>query len=878
MIQRPLLVFTLCWVLGSGTACMYSGWELITIILGISIIIIAVLIRKQMGFIYTGCMLISLLVSSAYWEWNDVRNVSSLPILDNGSVNEDHVISVFAEGVLVSPVKVDGDRADFEFSIRSINDHKEVKEKVQVQVKLLTQEEKKKALRWKRGDNAEITGQLERPGTARNFDGFDYRQFLRSNEIHWIFKVKGISKVVVQEPEIWKLSHLFRWNDGVREYLGGRIDQLFSGVNAGYMKGLIIGDKDDLDPDTFAEFSRLGLTHILAISGMHVAVFVGSLLFIFKACRLTRETSLTAVIFLIPIYVLLTGASPSVVRAGVMGMIGFYAARRGLLKDGLHILSATAWMMLLWNPYFLLNVSFQLSFLVTAGLMLFVPKLMPFLSFVPRWLAGTVGVTLAAQFVSFPLTIYYFNQFSLVSFLANLLMVPLISLIVLPMGTIALIVGLVWLTGAKWIARITEGLNAFTFSSVEWMNSSPTFITLWPSPKLWWIVSYYIVLYMLLHIGNAKKKHAVHLISEQSDDTMPLSGAGHTQKRAVRQTKHHLSEWLRSLGLHRLANACGKFGSGTGVACLICLFILLLYSGYQGSGKQGFGWVQFLDVGQGDSILVSTPEGKHILIDAGGTTNFRKAKDAWKERSKPFEVGAKVVVPLLKKRGIHALDMVMITHNHQDHSGGLQAVLEEIPVKSIAFNGTLAKSKTFEQLLKTAVQQNIPVFHAKSGLVYQPDNNTEILFLNSDIKTKDQGILPIMDNQNHESLVFELRMNGARFLFTGDADEKAEQQILTDQADQIVKDETLRSLDVLKVGHHGSKTSTSEAWLKTWKPETSVISAGVNNMYNHPHPDVVERLQRYGSRTFRTDLQGEIQMRVSRSGIIDIRTKWSPDD
>lgn len=889
MRQRPLLAFTFCWVLGSGAACMYSGWRLNIIVFGVALLFMVPLLLRQAGPRFIGCMVISLLASSGYWEWNDARNVSSLQPLVQESINADGTIPVAAEGVIVSPVKVDGDRADFELSLISVTSHTSIKEKIQVQVKLLTKTEAQQALLWKRGDSARITGELEMPGPARNFEGFDYRQFLRTKEIHWLLKVKGINNAIVCEPQGWKPSHVLRWNDGVRQSIGARIDVLFSGVHAGYMKGLIIGEQGDLDPDTFAEFSRLGLTHILAISGMHVAVFVGCLLFVFSACRLTRETSLTIVILLIPLYVLLTGASPSIVRAGMMGMIGLYAARRGLLKDGMHILCAAALMMLLWNPYFLVNVSFQLSFLVTAGLMVFVPKLMPLLTFMPRWLAGTVGVTVAAQWVSFPLTIYYFNQFSLLSLLANLIMVPLISLIVLPMGTTALILGMVWLTGGKWIAAMTEWLNACTFYVVEWMNGSPVFLTIWPSPGLWWIIGYFIVLYMMLNIWS-KKKEQRQASSVSLDDTVPLTRVDAFGRSSAARTYNNWESpsyslttksagWLRSIGLHQIANFWEKSGSGAVIAALACLLLLLLYSGYHGPARQGEGWVHFLDVGQGDAILVSTPEGKHILIDAGGTTNFRKEKDAWRERSRPFEVGAKVVVPLLKKRGIHSLDMVIITHNHQDHTGGLQAVLGEIPVKSILFNGTMAESSAFKQLLRTAVDQDIPVYHAASGSSYHPDDHTELLFMSSGVQAKEEEILPVVENQNHESLVFELRMNGARFLFTGDADAEAEQQILTEQADhRIAESYKLRPLDVLKVGHHGSKTSTTEAWLRAWKPEAAVISAGVNNLYRHPHPDVVNRLQRHGALTFRTDQQGEVQMKVSREGKLDFRTKLRSDD
>lgn len=891
MTQRPLLAFTFCWVLGSGAACMYSDWQLVLIVTGITILLLIPLLLGTAGPLFVGCMIASLLISSGYWEWNDARNVSRLESLMQTSTSEDNPIPISAEGVIVSPIKVDGDRADFELSVRTANAHTGIREKVQVQIKLLTEVEARKAAEWKRGDFVRITGGLEKPGAARNFDGFDYRQYLRTKEIHWLLKAKGIENVTVQQPDKWKLAHVLRWNDEVRQHMGQRIEQLFSGVHAGYMKGLIIGDQGDLNPDTFAEFSRLGLTHILAISGMHVAVFVGSLLFIFSLFRCTRETSLTTVMLLLPFYVLLTGASPSIIRAGIMGIIGLYAARRGLLKDGMHILCAAALLMLLWNPYFLVNVSFQLSFIVTAGLMVFVPKLMPFLSFMPRWLAGTFGVTIAAQLVSFPLTIYYFNQFSLLSLIANLVMVPLISLIVLPMGTMALILGWMWFTGARWIAVMTEWLNTITFSVVEWMNASPVFLTIWPSPGLWWIISYFVVLYLTLYVWG-KKKRLEQSFAGNVDDTVPLSGDESSRSFAAHQNynwggsshfvQYRTAEWLRTIGLHRYAGVLERFGSSATAAALTGLFLLLLYSGYHGPVKQGDGWVQFLDVGQGDSILVTTPQGKHILIDAGGTTNFRKEKDAWKIRSRPFEVGANVVVPLLKKRGIHSLDMVMISHNHQDHAGGLQAVLEEIPVKAILFNGTLAESETFEKLLKTAVKQDIPIYQAGSGSVYRPDSFTELLFLNSGIQDRgqraEQDILPVVKDQNHESLVFELVMHGARFLFTGDADAKAEQRVLTEHAGLIAERSAIRRLDVLKAGHHGSKTSTSESWLKVWKPGSAVISAGVNNMYGHPHPDVLQRIQRHDSVVFRTDLHGEIQMKISLKGEIDVRMRLTSDD
>ena len=908
MRRRPLLAFTVLWVIGSSIACLTSGWRMALAAAGILLLLLVVCQWERVGKIYTICMIFSLCCSAAYWEWHDAMNVSDLhvPALERGEAES---IPISGVGVISSEVAIDGDRADFTVSLHyseiegilpsdtvnrdpfELTGHSmEMADTVIVQVRLLEQAEQSIAAGWQRGDSVHVSGELQQPGIARNFDGFDYRRYLRTQKIHWIVKVKGADQVKASAPEGWRASHILRWNDSLRGALGDRLEQLYGGVHAGYMKGLVIGNRDDLDPDTFTEFSRLGLTHILAISGMHVAVIVGCLLFICSALRMTREASLTVVMCLLPAYVLLTGASPSIVRAGIMGMIGLYAARRGLLKDGLHILSAAALAMLLYNPYFLVDVSFQLSFIVTAGLMIFVPKVMPLLSFMPRWLAGTAGVTLVAQWVSFPLTIYYFNQFSLVSVAANLLLVPVISLIVLPLGMTSLLLSWVWMQGAGWIAGLAEWLNDMTFRVVGWMNGG-ALMTIWPSPSLLWMIAYFALLYGLLHILSKRAEAMRRLRERPSDDTIPLDGTGkeavardrldHVDAVGIFPLLDRLSGALRWRGFGRMSDYIVRFGGRTAAAALAFALCLLLFDGYRPPSLQGAGLVQFLDVGQGDSILVTTPEGKHILIDGGGTLNFQKPSDAWKERKSPYEVGEKVVVPLLKKRGVHRLEAVIMSHGDQDHIGGLQAVLREIPVDSIVFNGSLTDSAAFRQIMTTALQKNIPVYRAGADLTeWKLGKDTEIRFVSpiAPPSGASGNALPLVKEQNHASLVFVLHMNGCRVLFTGDTDEAAEQKILlhieerTDGGGLPLLNEPI---DVMKVAHHGSKTSTSVRWMDAWQPRVAIISAGVNNRYGHPHPDVVARLEQYRSVIYQTNRHGEIQM-IVKDGAIKVRSRLNP--
>lgn len=720
MKGRPLLVFTVCWLCGSGMACALSGWSLIVGMIG-ALICLPLLLRMIDIRGWSILLLIGALIGGAvHWEWNDARNRSSLPeITHMAAGNLDGYAATF-EGILMSDVRIDGDRADFEMQIKSmlplsdassapaseVGTASNMRERLMVQVRLMEEEEQQVAAGWKRGDLVTLTGSLALPGEARNFGGFDYRNYLRTLHIHWLFKVKGASSVTTVPPEGLGKLNILRWNDIVRHKLGAAVEQLFPEPHAGYMKGLIIGMASDIDPDTYGQFSQLGLTHILAISGTHVAVYVASLLLLLSWLRLTRETSLTIVLFLIPAYVLLSGGSPSVIRAGIMSMIGLYMARRGLARDGLQMISAAALLMMWWNPYFLLSVSFQLSFLVTAGLMIYMPLINRVFSSWPKGLAATASVTVTAQLISFPVTILYFNQFSLLSFVANFLLVSLISAIVLPLGTVALILSFLWMPLAKPLAWIAIMLNKLTFVSMEWMNSLPGFVLIWATPSLLWIAAYYAVLYALLrilHRGRSEER----VKQEVEEDTAPLngrnvgvpSGASLGLSALSTSSSHGLNKGEReassgsmtilsaSLAWPEYSSAFAARGAGyySGermniihkwmCAVLALSFVAGLWWAYQTPQPVGTGVVQFLDIGQGDSTLITTPEGKHILVDGGGTVQFGKPEQSWKTRRDPYEVGAKVVVPLLKKRGIHRLDAVIVTHADQDHAGDYRPCL-----------------------------------------------------------------------------------------------------------------------------------------------------------------------------------------------------------
>ncbi|WP_420850650.1 ComEC/Rec2 family competence protein [Paenibacillus lutrae] len=310
-------------------------------------------------------------------------------------------------------------------------------------------------------------------------------------------------------------------------------------------------------------------------------------------------------------------------------------------------------------------------------------------------------------------------------------------------------------------------------------------------------------------------------------------------------------------------------------------------------------------------------------MDGGGTVTFRKAGEEWKQRRDPFEVGKKLLVPLLKKRGVHQLDAVILTHADQDHSGGLQAVLDGIPVKQFIFNGTYKHNVQIEKLYRSAMDKNIPLLAASYGksLQFGPDTRIDFISPNfssyieqqrdtngtheqrdpntagkdfadssfQDSRAESKESVFLSSEQNGYSVAFLMTMLGTRWLFTGDMELDAERSVLDSlqsytnesagagPAGSSVADiGKTPPVDVLKVAHHGSKTSTSEQWLLHWNPRWAIISAGVNNRYKHPSEDVMNRLEQHGIPAYRTDLSGEIQL-IIRKNEIWARTKFTGD-
>ncbi len=903
-VRRPLVWLAVCWV--AGNAAVAAGNAASATMLGVGLIALlsALVVAGRLGKVMAVLLLAAYVLSAVERMAVDLHHATGLPELAAASQAEfpnSLPIRVRLSGELISPVAVDGDRASFRIRARQAVLHPEsaqperveLRERLLIHVRLQQQEEQQLALTWQRGGTIEAEAELKLPAEAANYGAFDYRRYLRSQRIHWLASIEGAGAIRYEAGDPWTVASLLGRVDQARSKLASQLNHLYPDGDAGYMKGLVIGMRDDMDPEQYLQFSGLGMSHILAVSGLHIAVFLYGLTLLLRLLRLTRESRIDLLLAAVPIYVLLSGASPSVVRAGIMALIGLLAARRQTLKDGLHVLAAAALVMLAADPYLLDNVSFQFSFLVTAGLILGVPPLRRAL---PDWgkgkaLLDTLAVSVVAELVAFPLTLYYFNSYNLLSLPANLVLVPLISSVSLPLGTLSLLLFSIWQPlgeAAAWLVKLT---NRLTFDVITQLDGIAFTKLIWPSPPLWWLALWLAAVLLLIRLlpsAAARSRQPQDGDSERSDSGDWLShlaagpglelpgGALHEGaapaltgpllplRRATsdRQERSHHTGAIAWLHARRLR---GNWRQGT----VMLLLLGLLGYGYAPHILDHAAYVQMLDVGQGEALLVRSPQGKHMLIDGGGTVSFRKASELWRERRDPFEVGRKLVVPLLKQRGVQQLEMVVVTHLDSDHIGGLQAVLETIPVKRLLWNGsTKPGAADARRLLQTALDKGIPVYAPCGGDRWELETHMsiEVLWPSVVCAEDDEGPPAVVEvkEQNEQSVVLLLKLYSTTLLLTGDMEAGSERRMVERLQAQ---NRALGPIDVLKVAHHGSRTSTTELWLRYWQPAVALISAGRSNLYGHPHPMVTGRLDEQDIILLRTDSHGEIQLRITAQGL-----------
>lgn len=551
-----------------------------------------------------------------------------------------------------------------------------------------------------------------------------------------------------------------------------RLTKFLPVADVAMLKGLLFGGYEGIDRDTVRDFSATGIIHILSVSGTHIALIGGA------TFALTRSVSVKFAVYFaslaIIIYAFLSGFVPPVVRSTMMGILVLFSIIVERETSKIASLSLVLLLCLLFTPRLIFDIGFQLSFVSTAGLLFLAPQINKILqNKIPYYLSLPLAITTAAQIAVFPFIVHYFHTVSLLSWLANFFVTPLIEFVVLiglagfilflilpPVGSVILIIAISILSAAN-------RLNSFL---AKWQSM----IIVVPEQSFLWIVGYYLLVIIIFRLYPLQK-------------------------------------------IDRKAQL--KFAA----PILIILFVAILFKPHRVEPLT----IHFIDVGQGDATLIITPDKKTILLDSG-------------KANENYDVGERIVLPYLHYYGIDSLDLLILSHGDNDHAGGAAAVARQLPIGEILLPnekmaGDLQRLVHFSKksrfnFMQRGMQRNFGAVQLK--VLYAP-----------------------IGKGNESSAVILLEYQDKKILFTGDLEESAE----------ILLAPVLPKIDILKVAHHGSKTSSSPVFLSATRPAYAIISVGARNRYKHPAPEVLSRLQNYQSTVFRTDWQGAIVVEVTEN-------------
>ena len=637
------------------------------------------------------------------------------------------------------------------------------------------------------GDTVRLDGELTTPPV---WEGFSYRDYLARENVFSLMNMPSVE--VLEHAQGWNLRRML---GALRARCESVLAALLPNPEAALLTGILLGREGGISADVMDAFRTTATAHIIAISGFNITVIAGTLLRMLTR-TVGRRWAVAATIPLVVLYTILVGADPPVVRAAIMGCIALVALLLGRRSDALNALAVSALLMTAIRPQALWDVGFQLSFAAALGMILYAEPLHrrvgAFLSaHIPGalgkaavgWLGDGLAATLAAQVLTLPLTVAYFHNLSPISLVANLLIVP-VQPQVMVWGGVGLLLALVWLPlgmPAGWTAWL---FLAYTIRMAEALAAVPG-ASLEVARVPWPVVAGYYVVVAGLTFGSQRVRHW-------------LSPAARRWAKVVRRWR-----WQGALAV---------------VAALVWAAGLQMPDGRL--------HVHFINVGEGDAVLIRTPKGSAVLID-GGSDPARLLS----------EVGRRL--PFWQR----SLALVFLTHPHADHAGGLIGVLERYNVGAFV-DARPGKTPEYKACVAEAQARGVPRIQATPGQRFVVDGDVVLEVLYPSPTTPCRSV-------NDCSMVIRLTLGRATFLFPGDLEEEG-QLLLMNQQD------VPRSL-VLKVPHHGGENALQESFLAAVAPRVAVIQGGPRAAAD-PHPTTLRRLEATGATVWQTRRKGSLEI------------------
>ncbi len=623
-----------------------------------------------------------------------------------------------------------------------------------------------------------VEGEFCLPEEARNSGTYDERKSFYAKGVLGRLFANKVTLLRENKVDFLTLS---------RRYIYQTFLQMLPQKYASVITAMLSGEKERIPQPIKENFQTSGMSHLLAVSGMHVSYVMMLMSLVFSKI-VGKRGSYYFCIMGILFYMFLTGLSLSVVRAGCMAILGMLAFLFSKRASSINHLMVSGLGIIVFHPFAIFDLGFLLSFLGTLGILVFSQDISQFLSrWIPSaWVAQTLSVSMAAQLLLIPIMTIYFHQLSLVSLLANLFVAPIVGLVVM-LGLLMIVLSMIHFSLAKLLSFSLYFALWYMVQIITWFAKLPFASVLVAAPSYFMIAGYYLILGGVSY--RPFRDRVIHF---------------------VKGNRRHQRWLLTSLTLASIIwQAFLHFP---------CSYIRL----------------HMIDVGQGDAFYIETPQKNVILVDTGGSDTLEN------------EVGERILIPYLLSKGKSKIHTILISHPHTDHIGGVYALIDALEIGQIIIGKGLREDALIQQLFLKCQQKKIPMIEVSQGDFFTIDGiDFEVLFPKENTS---------YENLNNMSLMVEMAFGGKKLLFTGDL-EDAEESL----------GRFARDCDILKVGHHGSDTSTSEELLRKTTPQIALISVGKNNRYGHPKKEVLDRLAKWNVRVFRTDENGEIMLIIHKN-------------
>ena len=570
---------------------------------------------------------------------------------------------------------------------------------------------------------------------------FNYNDYLKHKNIQYVLNIDTFNKIKNNKNILYRLKN----------FIYKRISNI---KYNSYLYAFILGDSSYIDNSIYENYRINGITHLFALSGLHVSLFSSIILFILKKIKCNEKTTFIISSFILLFFSFIASFTPSILRATIFFILSNINQIYYFYIKPKHLLYITFIILVIINPNYIYNTGFILSFTITFFILLFNENSKSF-----NGMKSILIISFISFLSSLPIIVNMNYEINVISFINNLFFIPYVSYIVFPLSLLVLI-----------IPKLSILLNILT-NIMEYISSISSRIIniniIVSKLSILEIIIYYFLLVLLI-----KKKKNIKII--------------------------------------------------------FMIFVLILYF------KPVFNknnYIYFLDVGQGDSALIVTKNNKSILIDTGGKTNYYL--EEWKQKNNSFNLMNSNIIPFFKSIGLKKIDYLFITHGDIDHCGYSEDLINSFDVKNIYIN----KGNVNNCENKT----NGNVISKDSFII----DNVKILLLND----------KIYNDENSNSLVLLIEIDNKNVLMMGDAPKSVE--------DSIVKNYNIGKVDILKVGHHGSNTSSGKYFINNINPSYSIISVGVNNKYGHPNNETLLNLN--NSKIYRTDIDGSIMFKISNN-------------